>query len=998
MKRRLFLLLLTFVAAISFAQERKISGTLIDRDTKEPLPQVTLQLLTTDSAFVGGAVSDEDGKFAITAPKNDKYLLKISSVGYITTLKRIEMVEDHDLAMGQVVLNSDAIMLKGTEVTALAQKVVLREDTFVYNSAAYRVPEGSVAEELVKRLPGAQVDDDGKITINGKQVKKIKVDGREFMTGDTQTAMKNLPTSIIENIKVYDEKSDLTRVTGIEDGEEETTLDFTIKRGMNKGFMSNSDVAIGTKKRYSARGMGMYSKDALRVQVMGSANNTGDQGFGGRGGGPGRGNNGLNASKMLSVNFNYEERDPKTRKERLELSGSVRWNHRDGDALTKTSSENFVARAGAFSNSINQNYSRGDSWNGQMKVEWKPDSMWNINFRPNVSFSKNDGRSWSQSASFNEDPYDYALDPLEQMDLIPNEVKVNWRRNQGISYSDTKQVGGRLQVNRKLNTKGRNVTLRAEASYNEGDSKNFSTSTVDLYQVKNAQGADSIYQRNRFSITPSKRHNYSLQATYSEPIWEKTYLQFSYRYNYSHNKSDRSTYDFSNVGEGIFDGLTPHYRAWDEYLNRLEKPYEDYRSASLSRYSEYKNYTHNIELTFRMVRDKYNFTAGVMMQPQQSNFIQDYQGRFVDTTRTVFNVSPTLNFRYRFSKVSQLRIDYRGSTSQPSISQMLDIYDDSDPLNISRGNPGLKPSFTQSLNLFYNGYQQRYMRTWMTFLRFSTTNNSISSMVTYDEKTGGRTTRPENINGNWNVGWGGMFNTALDTTGVWNINTFPTINYNNHVGYVTLDRTSSSQKNTTRETTIGNRLGLSFRPNLGQWMAEFELDGNFNYSHARNKLQEQANLDTWVFSYGGSLNITAPWGTSIAMDIHERSRRGYDDQSMNTNELLWNAQISQKFLKGKNLSVMLQFYDILHQQSNFSRMLDAWQRRDTWYNSINSYAMLHVVYQFNVFGGKQARMGRGEGPDGMDGPPPGMGRPDGTRGGGNRNGMPRGGFGGPGRF
>ena len=162
------MLLLTLVAAVSYAQERKISGTLIDRDTKEPLPQVTLQLLTTDSAFVGGAVSDEDGKFTITAPKNDKYLLKISSVGYITTLKRIEMVEDHDLAMGQVVLNSDAIMLKGTEVTALAQKVVLREDTFVYNSAAYRVPEGSVAEELVKRLPGAQVDDDGKITISSK--------------------------------------------------------------------------------------------------------------------------------------------------------------------------------------------------------------------------------------------------------------------------------------------------------------------------------------------------------------------------------------------------------------------------------------------------------------------------------------------------------------------------------------------------------------------------------------------------------------------------------------------------------------------------------------------------------------------------------------------------------------------------------------------------------------------------------------------------------------
>lgn len=1000
-KRYFSVLLLAFAAAISFAQERKISGTLIDRDTKEPLPQVTLQLLTTDSAFVGGAVSDDDGKFAIVAPKNDKYLLKISSIGYITTLKKIEMVDDHDLAMGQVTMNSDAIMLKGAEVTALAQKVVLREDTFVYNSAAYRVPEGSVAEELVKRLPGAQIDDDGKITINGKEVKKVKVDGREFMTGDTQTAMKNLPTSIIENIKVYDEKSDLTRITGIEDGEEETTLDFTIKRGMNKGYMVNSDFGIGTKKRYSGRVMGMYTKDALRVQAMGNANNTGDQGFSGRGGGPGgpgRGNNGLNASKMLGVNFNYEKKDPETNKDKLELSGSLRWNHRDGDAFSKSSSENFVARTGAFSNSLNQNYSRSDSWNGQMKIEWKPDSMTNINFRPNLSFSKSDGRSWSQSASYNEDPYEYAEDPLNQMDLIPDEMKVNWRRNQGISYSDTKQVGGRLQVNRKLNTKGRNVTLRAEASYNEGDSKNFSTSNVTLYQILDQFDNDSTYQRNRYSLTPSKRYNYSLQATYSEPIWKQTYLQFSYRYNYSFNKSDRATFDFSDVAEGIFNGLTPYYRGWNDYLSRLEKPYEDYRNVSLSRYSEYKNYTHNIELIFRMVRDKFNFNAGIMLQPQKSNFIQDYQGIYVDTTRTVFNFSPTLNFRYRFSKVSNLRIDYRGTTSQPSISQLLDIYDDSDPLNISRGNPGLKPSFTQSLNFFYNGYQQNHMRTWMTFVRFSTTNNSISSMVTYDENTGGRTTRPENINGNWNVNWGGMFNTAIDSAGVWNINTFPMIGYNNHVGYVTLDQKSSSQKNTTRETTIGNRLGLSFRPNLGQWMAEFELDGNVNYSHARNKLQEQANLDTWIFSYGGSLNITAPWGTSLAMDIHERSRRGYEDKSMNTNELLWNAQISQTFLKGKNLSVMLQFYDILHQQSNFSRALDAFQRRDTWYNSINSYAMLHVTYRFNAFGGKQARQGRGEGPegmgpDGMDGPPPGM-RPGGNSG-NNRNNMPRGGFGGP---
>ena len=996
MKRLLIMLLLAFVAAFSFAQERKISGTLIDKDTKEPLPQVTLQLLKPDSSFVGGTVSNDEGKFSLSAPKSGKYLLKISSIGYVTQVKNLDMSGSQNQALGTVVMQSDAVMLKGAEVTALAQKVVLKEDTFVYNSSAYRVPEGSVAEELVKRIPGAQIDDDGKITINGKEVKKVKVGGKEFMTGDTQTAMKNLPTSIIESIKVYDEKSDLSRITGIDDGNEETTLDFSVKKGMNHGFMTNNDVAVGTHDRYAARLMGMYNNDDLAVRAFGNANNTGDRGFGGRGmGGFGRGNTGLNASKMVGVNINYEKTDL------LKVDGSVRWNHRDGDSQTISSSENFVSHVGSFSNSLNRNFSRSDSWNAQMRVEWTPDTMTNIMFRPNLNFSKNDGRSWGTSASYNDDPYLYVDDPLVEdaiSELASRGLMVNWRQNQGITYSDSKRVGGMLQYNRKFGSKGRNLTLRADASYNEGASKNFSTSNVHLFQVQDMLGNDSTYQTNRFNLAPTKSYNYTLQTTYSEPLWKGAFLQFSYRFNYSFNKSDRQTFDFSNLGEDFFHGLTPVYREWDSYLNRLSQPYEAYRDSALSRYSEYKNYTHNIEVMFRKIHEKYNFNVGVMFQPQSSKFIQDYQGIYVDTTRTVFNVTPTLDFRYRFSKVSNLRINYRGSTSQPSMTQLLDIYDDSDPLNISRGNPGLKPSFTQSLNLFYNGYQQYHSMTEMTFLRFTTTNNSISSMVTYDEKTGGRTTRPENINGNWNVFWGGMFNASIDSAGVWNVNTFTNLGYNNYVGYVALDMNSSSVKNTTRETTVGERLGLSFRPTLGQWFGEIELDGDVNYNHARNKLQASGNLDTWSFSYGGSMSLTAPWGTSIATDIHNRSRRGYNDQSMNTNELLWNAQISQTFLRGRNLTVMLQFYDILHEQSNFSRALSAMSRTDTWYNSINSYAMLHVVYRFNAFGGKQARQGMQQGPGGMmpgGGMGPGGGRPGGGRPGGGPGG---GGFGRPGRY
>ena len=219
MKRTILTMLLAIFAMASFAQERLISGAIIDRDTKDPVEQVTIQLLKADSTYVSGAISNEKGLFHLNAPANGKYLLKISSVGYKTTVKRVQIADDKNLAMGNVVLGADAIMLKGAVVTAMAQKVNLKEDTFVYNSAAYRTPEGSVVEELVKRLPGAEVSDDGTIKINGKEVKKILVDGKEFMTGDTKTALKNLPTSIIEKIKAYDEKSDLSKVTGIDDGE-----------------------------------------------------------------------------------------------------------------------------------------------------------------------------------------------------------------------------------------------------------------------------------------------------------------------------------------------------------------------------------------------------------------------------------------------------------------------------------------------------------------------------------------------------------------------------------------------------------------------------------------------------------------------------------------------------------------------------------------------------------------------------------------------------------
>ena len=308
------------------------------------------------SAMVRGddlELTNLEGKFTLKAPSDGNYIVQVTCVGFKPFTQRITVSGEKNIAMGEVTMKPDAIMLKGATVTGHAAKVTLKADTFIYNASAYRTPEGSVVEELVKRLPGAEVGDDGSIKINGKEVKKILVDGKEFMTGDTKTAMKNLPTNIIDRIKAYDQQSDLARISGIDDGEEQTVLDFGIKPGMNRGFMTNNDLGVGTRHRYSGRTFNGLMKQDMTVMMMASANNVNDMGFGVGGGRFGMGRQGLTATKMVGVNMNYEKKD------KLVLDGSVRWNHNDGDAFSKSNSESFFSSSlSQFTNSVNQNFTQ----------------------------------------------------------------------------------------------------------------------------------------------------------------------------------------------------------------------------------------------------------------------------------------------------------------------------------------------------------------------------------------------------------------------------------------------------------------------------------------------------------------------------------------------------------------------------------------------------------------------------------------------------------------
>ncbi len=946
-------ILLTVLACITFltaaAQERRertITGCIFDSETKETIEMATIQMFAArDSAFVGGTVTNEQGNFSIEAPSNGIYRLKISLMGYKPLLREVTIRRNQNVELGNLQMSLDAFLLKDAVISANAPQVVVRKDTLVYSPEAYRTPEGSMIEDLIKRIPGAEVDDDGNITVNGKVVKKILIDGKEFLLGDVETAIKNIPVSLIQSVKFYDQQSDQARITGIEDGNKETVLDFTMKSGMNHGYMTNLNLGAGTEHRYASRFMGSRFTDKSRFVLLGNLNNKEENaGWWNR--------RGLNARKMLGTNYNYDDG------EKIKLDFSIRWNHRDGDNKSENASENFYSPTSrTFSNSFSKSLTRSDNWSGNIRLEWKPDTLSNILLRANGSTGSNDGVSTSANATFNDDPYLYVADPLEDFDatdpLAP--YRVNRSRGASLSYGENKNAWGMLQLYRRLNPRGRNITLRLEGSIGDSDNRNASSNEVFLNLVKNAAGQDSTYFTSRYNTTPSDNSGYVLSSTYSEPLWKGAHLQANYELRYNQNKSDRQTFDFSHEEQNIFSGIVPVYREWDPWLSTVYDNMDHYLDKNLSRYSEYKNYTHNIRLTLRHWQENMDYNVGFLVQPQRSNFIQDYRGVYVDTVRNVTNFTPTLDFHYKFSEQSNIWFHYRGDTRQPDMTQLLDITDDSNPLYITQGNPGLKPQFTNSLNVYYNNYIQRFKRSVVLFANYRHIRNSISNMVRYNEETGGSFSRPENINGNWNADGGFNFNTALDSLGKWNIGTNTRIRYNNYVSYVT-QLQQDAQKNTTRTLRLNERLNLSFRDEK----IEVTLDGSVNYEHSRNKLQPNANLNTWRFSYGGQVILRLPKNLEISTNIHENSRRGYNDPSSNTNELIWNGQISKSFLKDKTLIVALNFYDILGQQSNFDRWVDATTRSDTHYNSINSYVMLNVRYRLNIFGGKKDSEGRYE--------------------------------------
>lgn len=946
MKKILVFLLLNLCLIYIYPQNNTafVSGNVVDETDKHPVAQATIQLLSsTDKKLINGIISDAKGSYKIVFKNSGNYLLRISFVGYTTKNIPLKLVAGSNHNIGQTTLNYDAVMLGEAIVTAQAPPVRSVEDTLIFNASSFKVTDGAVLEELVERLPGIEIEEDNKVKLNGQNIKKINVNGKEFFGGDIETALKNLPVDLIEEIKSYDKKSDMEQMTGIDDGNDELVLDIKIKKKKNNGFFGNADLAIGNYDRYQTKVMANKFKDKTQFSVIASANNVNSNGFRGGAKSKWQTNKGLTAAKSAGTNLSFET-------SKLEFDGSVDYRSTDQDIYGENSTQRFLTYSNSFSNSNSFTLSSMQSIRGSFRMLWKINPKTTLLFRPNFNLTSSDESQRSMRSLFNDDPLKWVSNPNQYLD--PNDYplneegssdnlidsleasRVNYSKTGDFSNVDKSNASGLLLLNRRLSESGRNIGVQIGFGYNDNSSDRLNNLNTTYCLITDQEGSDSTYMKNYFIPVATNSWNYSARLNYSEPIAKSTFLQVSYQFLYKNNTTDRRTYNLLGY---------PDWMLNDPYPENMEEN----QITSFGKNANYDYYNHNISTTFRMIRPKFNLSIGVSLQPQHTVLTYNRGETHIETSRNVFNYSPQINIKYKFSKLTMLKFQYHGRSSQPAMEQLLPITDDTNPLNIKVGNPDLLPSFSHDVGFNFNSYHSETQSSVVVNANFSAIQNSFSNNIEYNEQTGGQTVTPENINGDWNGNFTFAYNTALKNQ-KFHVNTSSTLSYNNNVGYL-YDKTQKQNfRNRVTNLHLIERLGAVYR---NDWI-EFGVNGSINYSFEKNKVRPLNNQEPYLYSYGASLALTMSWNMSINTNIVSQQRCGYSDKNLNRNEIIWNAQISQSLFKSSTI-LSFEIFDILHQKSNIARSLTASTRSITIYNSINSYAMVHLIYRLNIMGGRK---------------------------------------------
>ena len=908
------LLLFLLIPTILFAQKtRTVKGKVCTAsDTpkgEEPLPYASIVILSgKDSTFIKGAASDTDGHFNLqfTTQKGTQYLLKASYTGMQSVFRKLDG--------NASTINLGSILLKeGIELGEVTVKAPIREidqvgDTTVINAAAYKTPEGSYLEALVKRIPGMEYDSETKtLKYNGLPINEINVNGEAFFAGDNKMALENLPVELISKIKVYDKKSKLEKLTGVSTGKENYVLDLQTKAEFNGTLLLSGQAGYGNNNKKDFNLQGNYFKNnGNNLSVIANS-----------------GNLNMRTSYKDNIQENVALNFTQKYNKKLTINGNMSYHHNNQGNVSTSYNEQYLTSGNKYQYSAGNNTNGSRNMNATLGLNWQVDSMTFVNIYGNFNLTRNNSANNNRQGTFNENPHLDILDPFSTISEVPDDQKINDISMGSLMRGNQHRSSFHANIMRRINKKGTSVGLTAQYNDSKNDNNNFSLSSTTYYQLKNSAGNDSILYRNQYSSNRSPNRSQGIGVMFTHPFTKKLRSQISYNFNYSKQKNDRNTYDLSGFMEEA--EVQPGY---------LPEGYETSYIDSLSNRSHSSTLQHGINLFFNYSDTTWNVNAGMSVKPERRSLNQKTGLHKADTTLRSVGFQPMLFVSWQ-KKKNRIILHYYGNTSQPSLYDLIAPTNNSDPLNITRSNPNLKPTYNQSVRLEAQNTKQGVFAT----LNWNNRINSQTRAVTYNQQTGGRETYPVNINGNWNMNGVLRYQKRIKS---FSLNANAGGSFAQDVSLINENQTEQPERSTTHNTGINTDLRLSYQPKWGN----FDLNGRWNFQHSANSLLE---TDIYTRNYAFGINAFADLPKSIQLrtDANYSFRNGTNIKKGEDDQFVWNASITWRFLKKKQAEVSANWVDILSQQKSYYRstMADGFYESHT--QQIGSYFIVSVKYRFN---------------------------------------------------
>ena len=950
------LLLLVAVGAQAQAQNFNVKIKLVDKSNGEPVGFATVSVTPEGKdAVLKFTQTDANGNAEIKGIPAGKYKVKGILLGYNDYEESIEVTKDVNLGTKEMVVERNFI--EGAVVSDVGNPIIVKKDTITHNVTLIKSGDNDVLEDLLKKLPGVEVSSDGTITANGKTISKIKIGGRDFFLDDPSIASKNLPANIIEKVSIVEEKSEQARFTGIDDGEEETILDLGVRKGRMNGWFGNvmggggydvKEKGQRNDPRYQAAAMVANFTENTQLAFIGNANNTNNRGFndmaassmgnmrgggmrGGMGGG-GFGRNGISSSYMAGFNGSYAW------KNKSEITGNAMYNGNERFVEERTYRETLNN-----DESITYSTDNGSTWTNTYGVRAGARADWKISDQTSILFEPNFNIGWGNFKDTSDFTTARGTDGLVR--------KVNEGNSLSYGESGSQRANGRILWRQRLGKPGRTLSVNARYGLNNNVMEGVNQSLTRVFNYVGPSGitgedvywnTDKVVDQNY--TTKSQTQSMNGRLSYTEPLGKNFYIEANYSYNYSRSKSTKDTYDRLT---GVRD---------EEYSSNITNTVHR-QSAGIN---------------LRKQEEKYNITIGASIQPQKTRNVTQTGSFNRDTTLKVLNWAPNARVDFNFSDYQMLRINYRGQSSQPSLTQMMPVPDNSNPQRVTLGNLGLTPSFAHNLMMMYNSTNTQTYASFNANMNLSYRMNNIVNASWNDDSGVTYTVPMNNDRGSWNAGTFIMFNSPIAKS-KFSIMSFTNGNFSTGtslVGDKDIDPTSERSylnlanytQNIYRTVSAGENLRLVYRDDI----FEVSTGGGTRYSRTFYSINEKTQPATWTSNVQAQFIAKVPdiinFQTDARYTFYNGYSAGYSDPT-----LVWNAEISKQIFKNQ-FTLALKAYDILNQSRNTYRRTEGNDIQDTQNNTLGRYVILSLTYRFGTFGGNRGGM---RGPGGPGGPGPG---------------------------